>query len=161
MALQPTARRDRPNIIEQIRSCFEDPDEAGRSRRHIGGRSKRERLAAIASSMDCEATKKPWVGHILALLFEGLEISVVNKIMTEGPGRYQKEWDKWELGVLRPTWNNKRGEDRIRSLVYATLMQDLITLYEGYEVGGVKFNRLSVREVCKKVKDELNLVVIK
>ena len=123
---------------------------------------KRDRLAAIASDSGLDATSKPWVGHILALLSESLDISVINKIMTEGPGRYQKEWDKWDLAEGRPSWENRRGEDKIRNLVYDLLMHDLIILYKGYEVGGgLQVSHLSVKEVCKKVKDEIGLVVIK
>jgi hypothetical protein len=123
---------------------------------------KRDRLAAIASKRDLEAGNKPWVGHVLALLSESLEASVIDEIMTQGHGRYKKEWDKWELGDGRPLWPNRKGEDRIRSLVYDLLMEDLIILYKGYEVdGGVPLKGLSVKGVCKKVKDEIGIVVIK
>jgi hypothetical protein len=163
MAFPQTVGGGAPKTIEQIRSCLEDPDENGTSRRHIGGRMKRDRLAAIASSnLGLDATRKPWIGHILALLSESLDTSVINKIMTEGPGRYQKEWDKWDLAEGRPAWENRRGEDKIRTLVYDLLMHDLIILYEGYEVdGGLQVSRRSIKEVCKKVKDEIGLVVIK
>ena len=160
MALPSTVGGGAPNVIEQMRSCLEDPDGNGVSRRHIGGRMKRDRLAAIASNLGL--ANKPWAGHILALLSESLDISVINKIMTEGPGRYQKEWDKWDLGEGRPAWENRRGEDKIRNFVYDLLIQDLIILYNGYEVdGGSRVSHLSVREVCKKVKDEIGLAVIK
>ena len=160
MALLPAAGGVTPNTIERIRSCLEDPDDNGASRRHIGGRMKRDRLAAIASNLD--TTSKPWVGHILALLSESLDTNAINKIMTEGPGRFQKEWDKWELSDALPAWENRRGEDRIRNLVYDLLMQDLVILYKGYEDGGgLPVSRLSIKDVCKKVKDEIGLVVIK
>jgi hypothetical protein len=126
----------------------------------MGGRMKRDRLAAIASNLGLAS--KPWIGHILALLSESLDTSVINQIMTEGPGRYQKEWDKWDLAEGRPAWENRRGEDKIRNFVYDLLMQDLIALYKGYEVdGGLRVSHLSISGVCKKVKDEIGLVVIK
>ncbi len=124
---------------------------------------KRDRLAAIAANLGVEASNKPWVGHVLALLCESLEASVINDIMAHGHGRYKKEWDKWELGQEpRPPWQNRRGEDTIRNLVYDLLMNDLIVLYNGYEVdGGAPLKPLSVKGVCKKVKDEIGIVVIK
>ncbi|CZR64812.1 uncharacterized protein PAC_14711 [Phialocephala subalpina] len=164
MALLPTAAgRGTLNMIEQIKACLEDIDHNGTNRRHIGGRMKRERLAAIASSkLDLEASNKHWVGHALALLCESLEASVINEIMTQGHGRYKKEWDKWELAEGLPKWHNRRGEDRIRNLVYDLLMEDLIILYKGYEVdGGEQVKGLSVKGVCKKVKDEIGIVAIK
>jgi hypothetical protein len=143
-----------PYTIARIKQCLEDP--------HIGGRVKRDRLAAIASRPGSEVTNKPWVGHVLALLCESLEASVINEIMTSGPGRYKKEWDKWKLGEGLLQWLNKRGEDTIRNLVYDLLMHDLILLYQGQEVdGGVGTRSLSVKGVCKKVKDEIGIVVIK
>ena len=94
---------------------------------------KRERLAAIASNLGLDATSKSCVGHILALLSESLDTSAINKIMTEGPGRYQKEWDKWDLAEGLPAWEPRRGEDKIRTLVYDLLMHDLIILYRSEE----------------------------
>jgi hypothetical protein len=153
--LQAAAEGATPNIIPQIKACLEHSD--------LGGRTKRDRLAAIASNLGLEASNKPWVGHVLALLCESLDTSVINEIMTHGHGRYKKEWDKWKLGEgLRPPWQNKRGEDTIRTFVYELLMDDLIILYKGYEVDrGVRVKGLSVNRVCKKVKDEIGIVVIK
>jgi hypothetical protein len=159
MALLPTgAEGAMPSIIEQIKTCVGDRD--------IGGRSKRDRLATIASKFGLEETNKPWAGHVLALLCESLHTSVINEVMTRGPGslggRYKKEWDKWKLGDSRPQWENKRGEDAIRKFVYGLLMKDLITLYEGSQADcGVGAKGLSIEGVCKKVKEEIGIVVIK
>jgi hypothetical protein len=143
-----------PNIIENIRTCLED--------RASGGRIKRDRLAAIASKLGFEGSNKPWVGHVLALLCESLEASVINDTMTHGHGRYKKEWDKWRLGEGRPAWQNKKGEDTIRNFVYNLLIDDLIILKKGYRVdGGIQIKGLSVRGVCRKVKDDIGIVVIK
>jgi hypothetical protein len=147
-----------PTIIEQIKGCIAAPD--------MDGRIKRERLAAIALNLGLEATNKPWAGHVLALLCESLDASAINEIMTHGPGRsngrYKKEWYKWELGDGRPQFPNKRGEDAIRNFVYALLIPDLIIIYEGYKGDdGVAVKGLSVKRVCKKVKEELGIVVIR
>jgi hypothetical protein len=46
--------------------------------------------------------------------------------------------------------------------VYALLITDLIILYEGYKGDdGVGVKGLSVKGVCKKVKEELGIVVIR
>jgi hypothetical protein len=162
MALPPAVGVSMPSTIEQIRYCLEDPDVNGASRRHMGGQLKRDRLAAIAAHSNSEATIQPWAGHVLALLSESLDTKVINKILTEGPGRYQKEWDKWDLSQGRPAWDNRRGDIRILNFVYDLLIQDLIMLYKGYEVaGGRRVSRLSIRDVCMKVNEEIGLVVIK
>ena len=57
---------------------------------------------------------------------------------------------------------NKSGEDTIRNLVDELLMDDLIILYKGCEVnGGARVKGLSIRDVCKKVEDEIGIVAIK
>jgi hypothetical protein len=159
MALPQTgAGATTPTIIEQIKACIGAPN--------MDGRIKRERLAAIALNLGLEATNKPWAGHVLALLCESFDAAAINEIMTHGPGRYngryKKEWYKWKLGDGCPQFPNKRGEDAIRNFVYALLIPDLIIIYEGYKGDdGVGVKGLSVKGVCKKVKEELGIVVIR
>lgn len=147
-----------PTIIQQIKGCI--------GALNMDGRLKRESLAAIALNLGLEATNKPWAGHVLALLCESFDAGAINEIMTHGPGRYngryKKEWDKWKLGDGRPQFPNKRGEDHIRNFVYALLIPDLIIIYKGYKSDdGVDVKGLSVKGVCKKVKEELGIVVIR
>ena len=152
MAFPPTRPEGAtPTTIELIKACLEDTD--------ICGRTRRLRLAAIAAELGIEASNKPWVGHVLALTCETLEKRSINDILTNGHGIYKKQWDKWKLGEDDPQWEGRKGEDKIQDLVYDLLIKDLIKLYQGCEIDGVK--GLSVRRVCEKVKAEIGIVIIK
>jgi hypothetical protein len=152
MAFPPTRPEGAtPTTIELIKACLEDTD--------ICGRTRRLRLAAIAAELGIEASNKPWVGHVLALSCETLEKRSINDILTNGHGIYKKQWDKWKLGEDDPQWEGRKGEDKIQDLVYDLLIKDLIKLYQGCEIDGVK--GLSVRRVCEKVKAEIGIVIIK
>jgi hypothetical protein len=165
MALLPTTEGGVPSTIERIKTCLEGFGVQGVSGRHSNGRMKREGLVAIAASLIPYANSNTWVGPVLALLSESLDTDVINSIMAEGPGRYQEEWRRWDLGSVRFAWEKKarkEGEDRIRNLAYDLLIQDLKILYSGYtDSNGSVIRRLGVGEVCKKVKADIGFIVIR
>ena len=116
------------------------------------------KLAEIASSVNRES----WAGPVLALLSESLEVNDISRMMAHEPDLHQAKWKKWGLGAVEYVWDQKQGEARIREFAFDLLMLDLVNIYNGYrDSSGVKHSCQSLGTVCRKIRTEIGIVVIK